>query len=98
MTGSASSIAANRLSYVFDLHGPSMTIDTATSERIFTDWKNISRRRRSIAYFILESLSHEHRVRFGAAEAEYTHADDQWFIAKIEGLLADARFNRTADR
>jgi Beta-ketoacyl synthase, N-terminal domain/Primase C terminal 2 (PriCT-2) len=31
MTGNAGSIAANRLSYVFDLRGPSMTIDTACS-------------------------------------------------------------------
>lgn len=29
--GTANSIIANRLSYVFDLHGPSMTIDTACS-------------------------------------------------------------------
>jgi acyl transferase domain-containing protein/NADPH:quinone reductase-like Zn-dependent oxidoreductase/NADP-dependent 3-hydroxy acid dehydrogenase YdfG/acyl carrier protein len=29
--GSAISIAANRISYVFDLHGPSMSIDTACS-------------------------------------------------------------------
>jgi len=34
MTGNASSIAANRLSYVFDLHGPSMTIDTACSSSL----------------------------------------------------------------
>ncbi len=31
MTGGALSIASNRLSYVFDLRGPSMTIDTACS-------------------------------------------------------------------
>jgi len=30
-TGNTSSIAANRLSYFFDLHGPSMAIDTACS-------------------------------------------------------------------
>ena len=34
MTGNASSIAANRLSYVFDLRGPSMTIDTACSSSL----------------------------------------------------------------
>src|SRR5580704_9389119 len=34
MTGNASSIAANRLSYVFDLHGPSMAIDTACSSSL----------------------------------------------------------------
>ncbi|MCL7745473.1 SDR family NAD(P)-dependent oxidoreductase [Guyparkeria hydrothermalis] len=31
MTGSTFSVAANRLSYVFDLHGPSLAVDTACS-------------------------------------------------------------------
>jgi acyl transferase domain-containing protein/NADPH:quinone reductase-like Zn-dependent oxidoreductase/acyl carrier protein len=31
MTGNTLSVAANRLSYVFDLHGPSLAIDTACS-------------------------------------------------------------------
>ncbi len=30
-TGNATSIAANRISYLFDLHGPSMVVDTACS-------------------------------------------------------------------
>ncbi len=34
MTGNTLSIAANRLSYVFDLHGPSMAIDTACSSSL----------------------------------------------------------------
>src|ERR1700704_4761750 len=34
MPGNATSIAANRLSYVFDLRGPSMTIDTACSSSL----------------------------------------------------------------
>lgn len=34
MTGNTFSIAANRLSYVFDLHGPSVAIDTACSSSL----------------------------------------------------------------
>jgi acyl transferase domain-containing protein/acyl carrier protein len=33
-TGNAHSIAANRLSYVFDLHGPSLALDTACSSSL----------------------------------------------------------------
>lgn len=34
MTGNTLSVAANRLSYVFDLHGPSMSVDTACSSSL----------------------------------------------------------------
>ncbi len=34
MTGNTLSIAANRLSYVFDLHGPSIAVDTACSSSL----------------------------------------------------------------
>jgi len=34
MTGNTLSVAANRLSYVFDLHGPSIAIDTACSSSL----------------------------------------------------------------
>ncbi|MBV7486182.1 type I polyketide synthase [Bordetella sp. BOR01] len=33
-TGNTSSVAANRLSYLFDLHGPSMAVDTACSSSL----------------------------------------------------------------
>lgn len=34
VTGTALSIASNRISYVFNLHGPSMSIDTACSSAV----------------------------------------------------------------
>ena len=34
MTGNTLSIAANRLSYIFDLHGPSLVVDTACSSSL----------------------------------------------------------------
>ena len=34
MTGATLSILANRISYVFDLHGPSLTVDTACSSSL----------------------------------------------------------------
>ena len=34
MTGNTLSIAANRLSYIFDLHGPSVSVDTACSSSL----------------------------------------------------------------
>jgi acyl transferase domain-containing protein/acyl carrier protein len=34
MTGNTLSVAANRLSYVFDLHGPSLAVDTACSSSL----------------------------------------------------------------
>ena len=41
-TGTAGSFAANRISYFFDLHGPSMVIDSACSSSVspmsLRDW------------------------------------------------------------
>ena len=34
MTGVTASILANRVSYIFDLHGPSFTVDTACSSSL----------------------------------------------------------------
>ncbi|MCX5595085.1 polyketide synthase [Alcaligenes faecalis] len=51
MTGNTMSIAANRLSYIYDLHGPSMAVDTACSSSLvalssllkFAQWRGVHR-------------------------------------------------------
>ena len=61
-TGNTSSIAANRISYVFDLHGPSMAIDTACSAAMT-----------SLHQAILSIASGESRMAFAGGISLHLH-------------------------
>jgi phthiocerol/phenolphthiocerol synthesis type-I polyketide synthase C len=70
-TGNTASIAANRISYVFDLRGPSMAIDTACSSSMVAFHQAC----RSI-------LSGETRRRLPAASACTSIPTASWFLPR----------------
>ncbi|MET9418728.1 SDR family NAD(P)-dependent oxidoreductase [Streptomyces klenkii] len=92
MSGGASSIAANRLSYTFDLHGPSMAIDTACSSSLValdqacrTLWEGTSRTALCGGANIL--LTPYHYVGFSQAAMLSRHGRCAAFAAGADGFV-----------
>jgi len=92
MTGNASSIAANRLSYVFDLHGPSMTIDTACSSSLVAFHQPVSRSAaaRRTLHWSRASVLHLHPygfIGFSKASMLSRHGRCRVFDAGADGYV-----------
>ena len=92
MTGNAGSIAANRLSYVFDLHGPSMTIDTACSSSLvaFHQACQSIRRRETDAALVAGISLHLHPygfIGFSKASMLSRHGRCRVFDAGADGYV-----------
>ncbi|WP_308402782.1 SDR family NAD(P)-dependent oxidoreductase [Streptomyces sp. AC550_RSS872] len=92
MSGTASSIAANRLSYAFDLHGPSMAVDTACSSSLValdrachTLWEGTSRTALCGGANIL--LSPFHYVGFCQASMLSVRGRSSPFSADADGFV-----------
>lgn len=91
-TGSAFSIAANRLSYFLDLKGPSMAIDTACSSSLVAVYEACNSLRRNdcklaIAGGVNLILGPELHAVFGAANMLATDGKCKTFDEKADGYV-----------
>ncbi|WP_160330212.1 type I polyketide synthase [Streptomyces roseifaciens] len=92
MSGSALSIAANRLSYVFDLRGPSMAVDTACSSSLIAvhqacEALRAGRSRVAVAGGVNLLLSPSHFVGFSKAMMLSPRGRIAAFSAEADGYV-----------
>ncbi|MCF3103239.1 SDR family NAD(P)-dependent oxidoreductase [Streptomyces roseoverticillatus] len=92
MTGGAASIAANRLSYAFDLRGPSMAVDTACSSSLVAvhqacEGLRAGRSRVAVAGGVSLLISPQAYVGFSRATMLSPHGRCAAFSAAADGYV-----------